>query len=164
MLVKLEDYEVRNAISVGTDRHMEARRSGNADIHGARGISFEAGFLLHIHAAGGELAAAKVLNRYWHASVNTYHRVPDVGDNLEVRTRLDSICKNGADADLIVRDDDPDDRYFVHVIGRLPEYEVVGWILGADAKQQQWRNNHGGHGEAYFVPRSQLSHLNGGEA
>lgn len=149
-MLDLTNYEITYAVQVGLARHLAAIQQGNQDRYGAQGDSFAEGLQKHLDGAGAELAAAKALNRHWNASVNTYRNGSDIGENIEVRLRREPHY------DLIVRDSDHDARYFVLVLGRLPQYHVVGFIKGSDAKRPEWRQNYGGFGEAYFVPQSAL--------
>lgn len=145
--VTLTWFELEMAAIVAVRRHVEALRQTRPDRYGAAGDAD--GWQLHLEGAFGELAFAKALGRYWDGSINTFHDGGDVGV-VQVRTRSRS------DYDLIVRDADRDGDYFVLVVGRSPSYTVVGYILGADAKQPKWSKDHGGHGAAFFVPQSEL--------
>ena len=102
----------------------------------------------------GEQAFSKLTGVYWPPSVNTFHRIPDVGE-FEVRTTT------RPDGRLIVRDNDPGDRWYYLMIGdfpkgKWPRFRVVGCIKGADAKQERWLDNPGGHRPAWFVPQEDL--------
>lgn len=104
-----------------------------------------------IVGACGEMAVAKVLDCYWSPSVNTFHAVTDLPRSMEVRS---TVRTNGS---LIVRANDPDDRIYILVTGQPPEMTVVGWINGADAKQDCWKDNPHGHRQAWFVPQDALT-------
>jgi hypothetical protein len=98
----------------------------------------------------GEVAVAKALNVYWEPKVNSFKTRGDLA-GFEVRTR------SRHDYELLVRDQDPDDRAYVLVTGVAPNFVVRGWMLGKDAKQAQWRMDHGNAGQpAYFVPQMAL--------
>lgn len=143
--VRLTWYELFLASSIGLKRHIEALQQNRHDRHGFKGD----GWGIHIEGAAGEMAAAKTLNRYYSGSVNTFQDGGDVG-SLQVRTRSE------ASYDLIVRDGDKDEDIFVLVVGVAPEFEVIGWIKGCDAKRPEWRQTHGRRPAAYFVPQSAL--------
>lgn len=145
--VKLTWHEMMMAGHVGMLRHVEAVMNDRPDLHGYDGQS---GWQTHCEGAAGELAAAKVLGRYWDGSVNTFRRGGDVGD-VQVRTR------SRHDYELIVRDRDRDDDAFVLVTGRAPEFRVVGWIRASAAKQPDWMRTHGNRPPAYFVPHAALT-------
>lgn len=149
MDITLTWSEVALAASVGMRRHMEALRVNRADSHG-RGV--DNGWTDHIEGACGEAAAAKALDIYWNGSVNTFKTGGDVGP-YQVRTRSDHTF------DLIVREDDADDRVFILVRGRVPNFDVVGWIRASDAKCAKWVQTYGGRPPAYFVPASALHAL-----
>lgn len=101
-----------------------------------------------IQAAGAEMAVAKLFNRYWRAGVDT-PALPDVGMKFEVR-------RTASHRALLVRDSDHDDRRYVMVRGSLPSFEVVGWMLGSDAKRECWKRNPNGDGDCYLVPEDAL--------
>ena len=83
---------------------------------------------IHMLGACGELAAAKAIGLPWPSSVNTYKGESDLPGGIEVRHRTKSHY------DLIVRDDDPDDRRYVLTLGEVadvPKIKVVGWFFGS---------------------------------
>lgn len=143
--VSLEWFEVARAALVGVSRNVEAMRKGCVN---RMPINDE--WSIHILGALGECAFAKATGRYWSGSVNTFKSGGDVGRSIQIRTRSQHAY------DLIVRDDDADDDLFVLVTGGPHEFRVHGWIRGGDAKSKEWRADHGGHGEAFFVPKERL--------
>jgi hypothetical protein len=146
--VTLHTFEVKMGAAVGMDRHIAALDRRLPDRHGFTGD----GWKVHVEGALGELAVAKALNRFWNGSVNTF-KGGDLG-RLQVRTR------SRHDYDLIVRDSDADDEYFMLVTGQCPSYQVHGYIKGADAKQPQWLQTHGDRPAAWFIPKDALTPLN----
>jgi hypothetical protein len=150
MRVRLTWFEAVMAGEVGMRRHLAALRGGNPDQHGRNG---EDGWTVHIEGAAGELAVAKVLDRYWSGSVNTYHDEGDVGQRLEVRTR------SRHHYELLVRPGDPPDSAYVLVTGRVPWFVVRGWVFGHEAMRPEWLRVHGDRPAAYFVPHEELSPL-----
>ena len=106
----------------------------------------------------GEMAVARVLDCYWSPSVNTFHKETDLPRSMEVRSTAHLTGR------LIVRENDPTDRIYVLVIGEPPTMTVVGWMLGADARKDQWIENPHGHRQAWFVPQDQLIPINHNES
>ena len=149
MNICLTWYEVAVSAGVGMRRQMEALRAKRPDAHGRGDAN---GWSDHIEGACGEAAAAKALNVYWSGSQGTFKTGGDVY-TYQIRTRSDHTY------DLIVRDDDADDAVFILVRGRVPHFDVVGWILASHAKQPQWSQTYGGRPAAYFVPASALHPL-----
>jgi hypothetical protein len=148
-IVRLTEMEMRIGCLVGSARHIESLQSARRDAHGK---GADGGWTEHINGACGEMAAAKALNLYWPAHINNF-KGPDLsgpGYDIQVRTRSQSHY------DLLVRDDDNDEHFFVHVLGQAPEYEVVGMMKGRDAKRLEWRQNYGERPPAFFVPREAL--------
>lgn len=145
--VDLEWYEISRAALVGVSRNVEAMRKGCKN---RMPINDEWG--IHILGALGEAAFAKGTRRYWSGSVNTF-KGSDIGRNIQVRTR------SKHNYDLIVRRDDRDDDIFVLVTGGPQMFMIHGWMLCSDAKQERYIQNYGFHGEAYFIPQSELRRI-----
>jgi len=145
MRIRLAWYEVFMAATVGIKRQVEALKEQRPDRHGFKGLGWD----VHVEGAVGELAAAKAMNRFWSGSINTFKDGGDVG-TIQVRTRSKEHYE------LIVRQDDADEDCFVLVVGTAPNYDVKGWILGRDAKQEQWSQTHGNRPAAFFVPQLEL--------
>tara|TARA_A100000172_G_scaffold80712_1_gene71059 strand:- start:1452 stop:1898 length:447 start_codon:yes stop_codon:yes gene_type:complete len=101
-----------------------------------------------IEGAISEMALAKHLNVF--LADHTNREIPDVGD---VDCRATSH-KNGS---LIVHPYDADDRLFYLLVGMHGQYEIKGWIKGADAKQDKWWKDPVGGRPAYFVPQEELN-------
>lgn len=154
IIIHLTPEEEERALAAGKERNNKALARGNRNRHGAKANRTEAQDLaLHVAGARGELAAAKAYEVEAPLLEGVYHRLADIGLGGEVRTR------SRASYDLIVRNDDSDDRYFILVIGTDQAeslLEVVGGIYGDQAKKDQFRKNYGGKGYAWFVPRESL--------
>lgn len=145
--VILTQAEIEIAAAVGRLRRVESIRQGLIPAHGFDGHGY---WDIDIEGAGAELAYAKSRGRYWGGCVNTF-KGADVGTNVQIRS---TKRKDGC---LIVRDDDPEDHYFVLVTGEIPKFRVVGWMLGEDAKQERWAKEPNGRERAYFVPQGELN-------
>jgi hypothetical protein len=89
---------------------------------------------LDIESCASEMIVGKYLNQFWHQTILLGNdKAPcDVGENVEVRhtPRLDGR--------LIVYERDKDASYFVSVVGAFPEYKIVGWMKGEDAKKDKY--------------------------
>jgi len=139
-------------------RHIAHRRQDEAvlahrpDKHGFRGN----GFRIHFLGALGEAAVAHILGVPWSGSVNTF-KAPDILDCVQVRTRSKVAY------DLLVRPNDKDNEFFVHVTANfdldLPVLVVHGYIEGRDAKMPGWLESYGGRPPAFFVPTASLMPL-----
>ena len=138
--VRLTRGEFFQAAMAGMMRQISAIARGRHDVHGFAG----AGWDLHVEGACGEYAVAKWANLFWNGTVGRID-CNDVGE-LEVRT-TSHRSKN-----LILRPKDPDDRVFVSVYGRAPEFELVGWIHAKEGKDREhWREPDNGRPGAFFV-------------
>jgi len=105
-----------------------------------------------VEGAGGEFAAARVLNLFWSGTVGTVTAPGDVG-RIQVRQA------HALDSGLIVRDADPPGACYVLVVGMMPVYYVVGWLWGADAPARGTRRAPHGRPAATFVPQAALEPL-----
>lgn len=148
MEITLNSYELMQGATAGILRNVASiKEQYNRAFTGRE-------WQVHIEGACGEVAVAKAMGRYWGGSVNTFKAQGDLDSvGWEIRTRAEHSY------DLIIRDDDQDDRVFVLVTGKAPNYVVRGWIKAGDAKREEWRKNYGGHQPAYFVPQSELREM-----
>lgn len=146
--VTLSWYEVTFAAHVGLRRYLDVRENGGRNRW--RADNHDDGWDRNIEGAIGEMAVAKALGIFWSASIGTYRNGADVG-LWQVRTRRKDFYQ------LLVRPSDPDDVRFYHVKGRSPSFEIVGWMLGKDAKRSEWLREYGGPPAAYFVPDEYLN-------
>lgn len=81
-------------------------------------------------------------------------RLPDVGERVEVRWAMSSTTPMLTyDAER-----DCDDRFYVLVTGFAPEYEIHGYILGANARRPEWRHRYPER-VVYRVPAAALMPL-----
>jgi hypothetical protein len=144
--VTLTPSEMQQAALIGAARQIESLRAGLKDAHGFKGT----GWSEHIEGACGELAYAKVANRYWPGGVNTF-KDADLLDHVQIRTRSGGVC-----VDLIVRNGDADNDIYVLVVGKAPDYIVEGWTIGSIAKQRKYLQSYGGRPPAYFMPDADL--------
>lgn len=148
-MVELTLPEVLAAATVGMNRHVAALKRKLPDRHGRGGL----GWNDHVEGACGEMAVAKALGVFWSASLNTFKSGGDIGNRIQVRTRSKDYYE------LIVRDDDDPDHIFILATGLSPVFKIHGWILGRDARRDEWRQTHGGREAAWFVPQSSLSDI-----
>ena len=104
-----------------------------------------------IIGACAEIAFAKALDRFYVPPLNNFHSTADILSDIEIRgTRREG-------GRLIVRDNDSPDRRYVLVVVNPPEALIVGWILGRDARRDEWLDNPNGYRRAWFVPQDALS-------
>lgn len=102
-------------------------------------------FAYHIHAAMAELAVAKYLDMYWGFHVNKFD-TEDVG-SYEIRWSMRH--------DLKIRE--RDSGIVISVTGLPPEFEVVGWISGPEARDRFEASSPRSDGPpAYFIPHKNL--------
>jgi hypothetical protein len=133
------------AAMVGVMRHTQNVKLGLGATFGERP---ELAWQRHIEGALTEAALAKSLGRYWLGTGKW--KDPDVGD-VDVRA---THRPNGR---LIIHKEDPEDRRFYFMTGLNGSYELRGWIMGRDAKRDEWWTDPVGGRPAYFVPIAALN-------
>jgi hypothetical protein len=125
MIVRLTDGEAYLAHQVGLARRLVSRARDYRAVCNHHNFD--------LLGAGGELAVAKALNVYWSAAVNLRaqaHGEGDVGP-YQVRTASKPHYR------LALYKSDPGEAVFILVVLRAPrEFEIKGWILGAEAKRE----------------------------
>ena len=101
----------------------------------------------------GEVAVQKFLGRKKYSIIiNNFSKdKADIYPDIEVRTR------SNPSYELLIRKDDIPDRKYVLVV-KVPEgYNIVGWMRAKEVFPHiEWISNHGGHGDAWFVPQFKL--------
>lgn len=146
--VKLTPEEFSLAVHVANARFLEANLRGYKDQLFDK--SYYDGFAIHLWGCIGELAVSKWMNIPWKASINKFKDTADVGEDVEVRHRLN------AKHDLIIRNGDDPARYYFLTTGDAPNVNIVGYIQGREGMLEQYKAAHGGYKIAYFVPQSAL--------
>lgn len=145
--VRLSWAELRSAAVIGVERHVRAMaRQRVARYDQPANVWHD-----DIVGALGELVVAKATGRYPSLFDGALDYGGDVG-RYEVRTtEHDHGC-------LIVHPHDADRSPFVLVRGTPPVFRVIGWMLGGEAKRDEWWRTDVRH-PAYFVPATALSPL-----
>lgn len=133
------------AALVGSNRHLIAMAKGRSPQMEFAGTT---GWGVDIEGAAAELAVAKALGVYWSGQ-----DTPDCDGDIRAGEQVRHTERpNGC---LIVHKKNADDHKFYLVTGIMPTMNVVGWIMGRDAKQEQWWRTNVPK-PAYFVPQSAL--------
>lgn len=150
MSVTLTPWEYKAAVDLAVTRMAVSIDQGTKDITHEDRDWFDR-LKVDVLGACGEVAVAKLTNKFWSPSVNVMHRVADVGHDIEVRS---TDRQNGS---LIVRPNDDPCRWYFLVTGGPPVLTVCGYIKGEDAQKEEWVRNPHGHRKAWFVPQSALT-------
>ena len=103
--------------------------------------------------ACGELAFAKVVGANWDEKINTFHSVADIADVVEVRATTRDA------GHLLVRPDDPPERWYYLVTGDPPVMTIRGGILGSAARRNEWLQEWNAGPAVWAVPQSALTPL-----
>ena len=146
--VRLTDEELEFAAIAGAIQQARARAVGLAHSYGYNGD----GWGVHIEGTAAELAVAKALNRYYVPALHPQRKgEADVGPYQVRSTERRDGC-------LILHPEDASDEIVFLVIGRAPDFDVVGWICAVDGKRPEFWQTYTGR-PAYFVPQSALRTL-----
>jgi hypothetical protein len=100
--------------------------------------------------ACGEIGLAKSAGQWFVPGLNTFHSTPDFLRDVEVRST------DRADGSLIIRDNDDGGRRYVLALVSGSRVKLAGWMLGSDAKKDQWVRDPHGNRPAWFVPQRAL--------
>lgn len=146
--VKLNQYEMIEAGNIGMLRRILSLNKLNDRMHSPYSNPWQ----IDMEGAMAEMAYAKAMGVYWPAGVGTF-KAPDVG-SVQVR------ATERHDNSLIIRSNDKDEDVYVLVTGSAPQYNIVGWIRGADGKNPSFVKTPNGGAPAYFVPQSKLRSMN----
>lgn len=122
--VKLTPEEAYTAICVGGRRELKAIHEMRKDRQ--KWKKPRQGFQQHIEGAAAELAVAKHYNRYWSGLPLDTWSLPDVGFELEVKLRTDWEEY----PDLNIKVTDKDEKKYLLVHGKIPNYWLIGWCFG----------------------------------
>lgn len=152
--VRLTKSETFHAASAGIQRRIEGIFSKTrSDKHGLKGLGWD----IDVEGVAAEMAAAKALYLAYtfvlEISDDPAALEGDIAPGIEVRA---TTHRNGC---LIIHPEDKDDSKFILVTGQIPNFKVVGWLQGKEAKQDQWWRTDTGR-PAYFVPQTALYSFN----
>lgn len=154
MDVVLSNAECRAAALVGIERRLTALANQTHEVYGKAhdGLYWE----VDVEAAAGELAVAKAMGVFWSAADSAAEDRAG-GDLGTMGGRVTQVRHtkrlNGS---LICHPRDHDDHVFILVVGAMPRFKVVGWLHGADAKNEQWWRTDRPR-PAFFVPQHALA-------
>lgn len=149
-IITLDQAEVMSGVYTGALRFYEAQTKGFSNGPDGANPNWD----MSIEGALTEMAYAKFRNVYYGHPVNNF-KGPDVGENVQIRS---THIETGS---LIFRPADHETDYYVLVVGRMPTYRIVGWMLGADCKQEKWFRAPNGRPAAWFVPQQALNTFDG---
>lgn len=149
VVVTLNHQQMITAAMVGVRRTVYAIAKGMQATYGGLRPGDPGAFDNHILGAMSEYAVAQWLNLFWDGHVGQID-CSDVGNCVEVRTIRRRELR------MIAHDDDSSIAPFVLVLGEPPNFTLLGWLRGSDAKQPKYRDDPAGGRPAFFVPLSDL--------
>jgi hypothetical protein len=135
---------------VGGCRQASNRANGSQHRHGTP--PGDAMIAADISGAQAEIAVCRHFNLSWTGSLNL--KAPDVGGLIDVRSTMTR------EKQLIIREDDPEERPYVLVwaVGQGC-FELVGWLRARAAKQAEYRREQRYGGEAFYFPYGLLNNI-----
>jgi len=151
-LVELNPMEMRMARAIGNARQDRRDAAGNRNAKG----NTSRGAADHIVGVMGELAFAKVANRYPSGLFLDKDEDDDVG-GIQVRTRRKHYM------DLYLWKTDPTDAFYALMTGEGPRFNFQGFIHGSKAAVPEYwtKGKVGGFPrvDCFVIPHSALSKL-----
>lgn len=154
MIIELTKQEYVFSACIGVQRRVASQMRGDHETReNMKRKTHAERFFYNVCGSCGECAVGKAINQYWHASVDAPKEDPDVGRDIQSR------CYAEAWYDLIIRDDDPQDHRYVLIIGEPPDFDIKGWIHGAEARtHNEWyRKDDPSIGQpSWWIPQSAL--------
>ena len=148
----LERYEVVLAANTAIERYVSTMK--NQQMRGLQDMDAWQRILLDVDGAGAEIAVAKYLGVYWGGAFG--QGGVDIEPNIDVKYTKHEMGR------LLVRPDAKDDVKFVLVRGGMPNYELIGWIMGSEAKNPEWLDKPDWRRpEIYCVPEESLRKFRG---
>lgn len=143
-----DDYSV--VLHLSADRMIESLRAGRRDAVWDKDNWIHE-YHIHILGAVGEIAFAKWIGEYPRFGVKQFSGMDsDHAGDIEIRHR------SSRDYDLKITDKDDPKRKYVLTRGLPPKIEIAGWSYGGEVMKDEFRANHGGYGECWFVPVEHL--------
>lgn len=150
-------------VTLTADQASWAIRAGNArqenavnrKLRDAHGLKTDNPASFHILGYAGEIAVSVALGAPLpDLALDDFYTRPDVANFCDVRT-----CRYDL-GDLRVHPNDKDDRPYVLAIGVIPNFWIVGWLYGREAKRQEWwKSINPDRPPAFFAPQSCLRTL-----
>lgn len=149
--------EARECAHIAVGRRIDNDILGSTPAHGFDGALWD----IEVYSCLAERVVAKYMGLYWNPTAAKNFRLikADVGTSVEVRQTLDDNNR------LIWRpQSDHENRLYVLVVGpkRVTGVDggytlnIVGGIMGRDAKSEKWKMAPNGRPPAYFVPQNAL--------
>jgi len=154
MSITLTKEQVAYATEMGEKRHKYDNTIG---AKGAYNISkkMNSNAAFDIQGCIAEYAVSLLLKKEWIGFAEDFQNIEaDVGDNLQIRS---TYHPHG---NLILHPKDADDQRFILVrLHDLPTIDVVGWIMGEDAKQERYWTEPVKNRPCYMYPHQLLNDM-----
>jgi hypothetical protein len=153
--ITLERYEVVLAVNTAIERYVSTMK--NQQMRGLGDLDPWQRILLDVDGCGAEIAVAKNLGVYWGGAFGQ--------GGVDIEPNIDVKFTKHEKGRLLVRPGADPQTKFVLVRGGMPNYEIMGWMWGADAMvpefldKPDWKRP-----EIYCVPEDKLRKYRGSYA
>lgn len=154
MLITLTEDEINQAQQIAKLRNQSQRDAGRPD-----GLVKGSSLDRDTQGALSELAVSKALNLPWDGSfipISVWDKWKYEGNDVgKLEIRSTSLAKGR----LILHPKDKDFSPYVLVLSdKHPEYQLIGWLFGAEGKNSKyWRNNV--PKPCFMVPQTKLNSM-----
>lgn len=140
--VHLEWNEIPGPAITGILRYVLSRRD-------KRAAETPDPFWTDIQSSCAEAAFAKYTKQHNPHAIDTFKTKADVA-GYEIRWGEDR------DSSLIIRPNDNPEAMYILVVGRVPDFWLIGGIRGLQARRDKWQRAPNNRKPAWFVPQSAL--------
>lgn len=132
--VTLSPDELYQAVAVGGHRRITSIFGRRQEEHYQSEDNSE--WSTEIESCGAEISVAKIINKYWNGgSWDGKVSKSDV-DGMQVRNT------HHYPGHMLVYGKDSDNDKIIHVSGRSPKFNIMGWKIAGDCKRDEfWRKN-----------------------
>jgi hypothetical protein len=149
LTVYLTDDELADARAIGERMHADSRSRGEKAL--LKTYDPASAFVLGVQ---GEIGVSRWAGVEYRPVFRLQKGAPDVA-SMHVRTRRDPTFG------LPVRTHEVRSKprapfLLANAQVGLPKVVIRGWILAVDAAREEWIEDYGGHGRAFFVPPERL--------
>jgi hypothetical protein len=156
--------EIKQCHREALDIENESLRLNRRNNHGAS-TSPDMGVEYHFTGLLGQKAVSIYLDEPLNPRLlGKFKGEPHIGDDVRAHTRGQHFYGTQI-PDLIIREDDQDDFFFVHTTVdvksalKFPneiDVRIYGYIKGRNGKRKEYVKSHAGRVSAWFVPKSVL--------
>jgi hypothetical protein len=161
----LNKKEIKECFEEARDIESESLRFNRRNNHGASSNP-DTGLQYHFSGLLGQLAVSNYLGEPLNSRLlGKFKGNPHISDDVRAHARGTHLYGREV-PDLIIREDDQDDFFFVHTTVNVKyaldfpneiDIRIYGYIRGWRGKRKEYVRRYGGRSSAWFVPVRALS-------